>query len=121
MRIEHKTNSKNHTEGWFIQNKLCSPSWIATGFWHVRFGRAKSVHNMAENEVDQHILDRFEIQQKLGKGHYGVVWRVQEKNPDYGTFALKKIFDVFFLSFTLQLPISFVGFSKCHRRPANVS
>jgi mitogen-activated protein kinase 15 len=49
---------------------------------------------MAENEVDQHILDRFEIQQKLGKGQYGVVWRVQEKTPDYATFALKKIIDV---------------------------
>ncbi len=50
---------------------------------------------MAENEVDQHILDRFEIQQKLGQGSYGVVWRVQEKTSEFTRpLALKKIFNV---------------------------
>lgn len=72
---------------------------------------------MAENEVDQHILDRFEIQQRVGKGQYGVVWRVVERtieNASMSTssplihsspmqssrspqerYALKKIFNVF--------------------------
>lgn len=48
-----------------------------------------------DEEVDQHILDRFDIQQKLGKGAYGVVWRVKEREPADGpTLALKKIFGV---------------------------
>lgn len=33
---------------------------------------------MAE-EIERHILDRFEIIQKLGKGAYGVVWKAINK------------------------------------------
>lgn len=47
-----------------------------------------------DEEVDQHILDRFDIQQKLGKGAYGVVWKVKERNGT-DTLALKKIFGAF--------------------------
>lgn len=50
---------------------------------------------MAEDEtIDNHILDRFTVQQKLGKGAYGVVWRVEERSTGY-TYALKKIFGAF--------------------------
>lgn len=28
-------------------------------------------------EVDKHVTRKFEIHQKLGKGAYGVVWKVQ--------------------------------------------
>jgi mitogen-activated protein kinase 15 len=46
-----------------------------------------------DEEIDQHIEERFEILQKLGKGAYGVVWKVKERdNPE--TLALKKIFGV---------------------------
>ena len=33
---------------------------------------------MAE-EIERHILDHFEIIQKLGKGAYGVVWKAINK------------------------------------------
>mmetsp|Transcript_7702 Transcript_7702/g.34908 ORF Transcript_7702/g.34908 Transcript_7702/m.34908 type:complete len:219 (-) Transcript_7702:1890-2546(-) len=45
-------------------------------------------------EIDKHVLRKYEIQQKLGKGAYGVVWKsVDKKTRD--VVALKKIFDAF--------------------------
>mmetsp|Transcript_132934 Transcript_132934/g.323072 ORF Transcript_132934/g.323072 Transcript_132934/m.323072 type:complete len:363 (-) Transcript_132934:546-1634(-) len=45
-------------------------------------------------EIDRHVLRKYEIQQKLGKGAYGIVWKtVDKKTRD--TVALKKIFDAF--------------------------
>eukprot|EP01127_Copromyxa_protea_P006325 TRINITY_DN16139_c0_g1_i1.p1 TRINITY_DN16139_c0_g1~~TRINITY_DN16139_c0_g1_i1.p1 ORF type:complete len:390 (-),score=118.78 TRINITY_DN16139_c0_g1_i1:46-1176(-) len=47
-----------------------------------------------DEEIDQHIIERFDVQQKLGKGAYGVVWRVEERSTGW-TLALKKIFGAF--------------------------
>ena len=48
---------------------------------------------MAE-ELEPHILRKFEILQKLGKGAYGVVWKAIDKQTKQ-TVALKKVFDAF--------------------------
>lgn len=48
---------------------------------------------MAE-EVEPHILKRYDILQKLGKGAYGVVWKAIDKQTKE-TIALKKVFDAF--------------------------
>jgi len=45
-------------------------------------------------EIDAHILDKFEILQQLGKGAYGIVWKVKLKETGE-IFALKKIFGAF--------------------------
>ncbi|CAN0067248.1 unnamed protein product, partial [Choristocarpus tenellus] len=45
-------------------------------------------------EVDHHVLRRFEICQKLGKGAYGIVWKAVEKRTRQ-VVALKKCFDAF--------------------------
>lgn len=45
-------------------------------------------------EVESHILKRYELLQKLGKGAYGVVWKVMDKKTR-NILALKKIFDAF--------------------------
>ena len=46
------------------------------------------------DEVDKHVLRRYDIAQKLGKGAYGIVWKaVDKKTKD--SVALKKIFDAF--------------------------
>ena len=45
-------------------------------------------------DIERHILDRFEIIQKLGKGAYGVVWKAIDKKS-HQTVALKKVFDAF--------------------------
>jgi len=45
---------------------------------------------MAANEdIDAHILTKFEVIQKLGKGAYGIVWKVREKETNE-IVALKK-------------------------------
>ncbi|XP_075985727.1 extracellularly regulated kinase 7 [Anticarsia gemmatalis] len=46
------------------------------------------------SEIDEHILKRFEIKKRLGKGAYGIVWKaVDKKTKD--VVAIKKIFDAF--------------------------
>ena len=45
-------------------------------------------------EIDKHVLKKYEIQQKLGKGAYGIVWKAFDKKSRE-TVALKKIFDAF--------------------------
>jgi len=45
-------------------------------------------------DVDKHVLRKYDIQQKLGKGAYGIVWRAVEKKTR-NVVALKKIFDAF--------------------------
>jgi mitogen-activated protein kinase 15 len=48
---------------------------------------------MAE-EVEPHILKKFDILQKLGKGAYGVVWKAIDKQTKH-VVAVKKVFDAF--------------------------
>jgi mitogen-activated protein kinase 15 len=44
--------------------------------------------------IDSHVLRKYEVQQRLGKGAYGIVWKVVDKKTRE-TVALKKIFDAF--------------------------
>jgi mitogen-activated protein kinase 15 len=46
-------------------------------------------------EIDKHVLRRYDIQQKLGKGAYGVVWKAEDRKNKGEIVALKKIFDAF--------------------------
>jgi mitogen-activated protein kinase 15 len=45
-------------------------------------------------EIDAHVLRRFEVCQRLGKGAYGIVWKAIDKRTKQ-TVALKKCFDAF--------------------------
>eukprot|EP00212_Chloropicon_laureae_P006727 CAMPEP_0197500706 /NCGR_PEP_ID=MMETSP1311-20131121/61662_1 /TAXON_ID=464262 /ORGANISM="Genus nov. species nov., Strain RCC856" /LENGTH=259 /DNA_ID=CAMNT_0043046461 /DNA_START=42 /DNA_END=818 /DNA_ORIENTATION=- len=45
-------------------------------------------------EIDAHVLKKYDVQQKLGKGAYGVVWKSVERKTGR-VVALKKIFDAF--------------------------
>ena len=45
-------------------------------------------------EVDKHVLRKYEVQQKLGKGAYAVVFKCVDKKTK-NVVALKKIFDAF--------------------------
>ena len=45
-------------------------------------------------EIDKHVLRRYEVAQKLGKGAYGIVWKAHDKKSK-DVVALKKIFDAF--------------------------
>jgi len=48
----------------------------------------------ANEEIDAHIIAKYEVLQKLGKGAYGIVWKVRDKETNE-IFALKKIFGAF--------------------------
>ena len=41
-------------------------------------------------EIEKHILHKFEIIQKLGKGAYGVVWKARERKSGK-ILAIKKV------------------------------
>ena len=41
-------------------------------------------------EIEPHIVKKFEIIQKLGKGAYGIVWKAIDKKTKQ-TIALKKV------------------------------
>lgn len=45
-------------------------------------------------QIEKHVLRKYEICQKLGKGAYGIVWKAIEKKKRT-TVALKKCFDAF--------------------------
>jgi len=46
------------------------------------------------DDIDKHVLRRYEISTKLGKGAYGIVWKAMDKRTKEEV-ALKKIFDAF--------------------------
>ncbi|CAB3402944.1 unnamed protein product [Caenorhabditis bovis] len=45
-------------------------------------------------DVDGHIHDKFDLQKRLGKGAYGIVWKAVDRRTKE-VIALKKIFDAF--------------------------
>jgi mitogen-activated protein kinase 15 len=45
-------------------------------------------------EIDEHVLRKYDVTKKLGKGAYGIVWRATDRRA-HDTVALKKIFDAF--------------------------
>ena len=45
-------------------------------------------------EIEAHVLKKYEILQKLGKGAYGLVWKAIDKRTKE-IVALKKNFDAF--------------------------
>jgi mitogen-activated protein kinase 15 len=48
----------------------------------------------ASEDIDAHVEKRYEIQEKLGKGAYGIVWRAVDRKTRQPV-ALKKAFDAF--------------------------
>ncbi|CAH1117252.1 unnamed protein product [Phaedon cochleariae] len=46
------------------------------------------------SEIDEHITKRFDIQKRLGKGAYGIVWKAIDRKTKE-VVAVKKIFDAF--------------------------
>jgi len=55
---------------------------------------AGHVTDASNGEVESHILRKYEVVQKLGKGAYGIVWKAIDKRTQQ-VVALKKCFDAF--------------------------
>jgi mitogen-activated protein kinase 15 len=49
---------------------------------------------MSNEEIDRHVLRKYEVGQKVGKGAYGIVWKAVDIRT-HRVVALKKIFDAF--------------------------
>ena len=62
-------------------------------------------------EIDRHVIKRYDVQQKLGKGAYGIVWRAQDQKTK-DVVALKKIFDAFQNSTDAQRTFREIEFLK---------
>ena len=45
-------------------------------------------------DIERHVVRKFEICQRLGKGAYGIVWKAVDKRTR-NVIALKKCFDAF--------------------------
>ncbi|KAK2952005.1 putative Mitogen-activated protein kinase 15 [Blattamonas nauphoetae] len=45
-------------------------------------------------DIDAHILRKYDIIKKIGKGAYGIVWKVMDRRT-HAVYALKKSFDAF--------------------------
>ena len=65
----------------------------------------------ASDEIDRHVLRRYDVVQKLGKGAYGIVWRAVDKRTK-DVVALKKIFDAFQNSTDAQRTFREIEFLK---------
>ena len=50
--------------------------------------------NNNSDKIEPHVLEKFDIIQKLGMGAYGVVWKALRKK-DERLVAVKKVFDAF--------------------------
>ncbi|CCW67068.1 unnamed protein product [Phytomonas sp. Hart1] len=68
------------------------------------------------NEIEDHILRKYEIQTQLGKGAYGIVWRAVERSTNR-IVAVKKIFDAFQNSTDAQRTFREVMFLHHLRHP----
>jgi serine/threonine protein kinase len=61
--------------------------------WIIIISFSKIERTMTE-EVEAHVLRRYNLLKKVGSGAYGHVWKVTDKKTG-DTLALKKIFDAF--------------------------
>lgn len=83
------------------------------------FGGNNQQNNDPQNQVDLHILKKYEVGPRVGKGAYGIVWKAKDKAKDQ-TVALKKIFDAFQNSTDAQRTyreIMFLQELNAHRHP----
>ena len=74
--------------------------------------------NRRSDEIDRHVLRKYEVIQKLGKGAYGIVWRAMDKKTRE-VVALKKIFDAFQNSTDAQRTFREIMFLQV-RRPSGL-
>ena len=68
-------------------------------------------------EIDKHVLRKYEVQQKLGKGAYAVVFKCIDKKTK-SVVALKKIFDAFQNATDAQRTFREIMFLQVPFRPA---
>lgn len=74
---------------------------------------------MSEIEFDTHVARRYEIDKRLGRGAYGIVWKAKSRNSQR-TVAVKKIFDAFRNKTDAQRTFREIVFLKAFRNHPNI-
>ncbi len=59
-----------------------------------KLDKTNTTNTTMPDEVENHIVKRYEIKKRLGKGAYGIVWKATDRKTQE-VVALKKIFDAF--------------------------
>ena len=95
---------KSHTEGVDclppppVRDKSITPTAVTAGTLpkdsSEAVDRSPGPKAAMSEEIDRHVLRKYDVVQKLGKGAYGIVWRAMDKKTKE-VVALKKIFDAF--------------------------
>eukprot|EP00300_Choanocystis_sp_HF-7_P042048 c8821_g1_i1.p1 GENE.c8821_g1_i1~~c8821_g1_i1.p1 ORF type:complete len:520 (+),score=121.62 c8821_g1_i1:19-1578(+) len=73
----------------------------------------------ADDSVEEHILERFELEEKIGEGSYGVVWRARDKATS-DIVAIKKLFDAFTDNQDSQRTYREICFLRCLRHHPDI-
>ncbi len=60
----------------------------------IKKNKQDTTNTTMPDEVENHIVKRYEIKKRLGKGAYGIVWKATDRKTQE-VVALKKIFDAF--------------------------
>lgn len=71
------------------------------------------------SEIDDHIIKRFDIQKRLGKGAYGIVWKAIDRKTKE-VVAIKKIFDAFRNKTDAQRTFREVMFLQSFKKHPNI-
>lgn len=71
------------------------------------------------SEIDEHIMKRFDIKKRLGKGAYGIVWKAIDRKSGE-TVAVKKIFDAFQNQTDSQRTFREIMFLQSFRKHPNI-
>lgn len=71
------------------------------------------------SEIDEHIMRRFDIQKRLGKGAYGIVWKAIDRKTKE-VVAVKKIFDAFRNQTDAQRTFREIMFLQSFKRHPNI-
>ena len=94
------------------------------GAWHMGlFSVGPGLHNFQfiqftvemSEEIDKHVLKRYDVGQKLGKGAYGIVWKSIDKKSQK-LVALKKVYDAFQVKY-VQNPKTHQNILSCSSVP----
>ena len=70
-------------------------------------------------EVDDHVAKRYDIDKRLGRGAYGIVWKARSKRSGR-VVAVKKIFDAFRNQTDAQRTFREIVFLKAFRDHPNI-
>ena len=109
--------SCKHLEG--SRRKLGKKAKMGEGQEHLLHGLKYEGTQEQLREVDDHVSKRYDIDKRLGRGAYGIVWKARSKRSGR-LVAIKKIFDAFRNQTDAQRTFREIVFLKAFRDHPNI-